>query len=84
MCRLVIAATTISIHALREESDQPDRHDQRGHGISIHALREESDQRQDQRRQRHEAISIHALREESDRHSWNQAAHLHDFNPRSP
>ncbi|ADB10231.1 Conserved hypothetical protein [Bifidobacterium dentium Bd1] len=33
----------ISIHALREESDQPTRFQAYGQQISIHALREESD-----------------------------------------
>ena len=55
----------ISIHALREESDQADQTLDQDAGISIHALREESDLRMgvsggDR------LISIHALREESD------------------
>ena len=33
----------ISIHALREEGDQPVPSDSRFHRISIHALREEGD-----------------------------------------
>ena len=61
------AAHTISIHALREESDKFEGDD---HGIdakiSIHALREESDLRQDLGRDTGHLISIHALREESD------------------
>ena len=56
----------ISIHALREESDQypcwriPERR------ISIHALREESDQSRKTKPGNYGTISIHALREESD------------------
>ena len=61
----------ISIHALREESDDSHGHEQFHLLISIHALREESDdvQRCDDLRG---GISIHALREESDEgvHRW--------------
>ena len=56
---------SISIHALREESDDDLRIHGFGHHISIHALREESDARLGA----DDAvlgISIHALREESD------------------
>ena len=56
---------TISIHALREESDAGSHARRRQHLISIHALREESDR---ELRAKHmtQRISIHALREESD------------------
>ena len=37
------ARSRISIHALREESDQPDKKERLVTNISIHALREESD-----------------------------------------
>ena len=55
----------ISIHALREESDDKNRRMSRHYVISIHALREESD---GVRRacDGQQFISIHALREESD------------------
>ena len=57
---------SISIHALREESDQEKlRASLDGAIISIHALREESDQF-NRARGVHQVISIHALREESD------------------
>ena len=55
----------ISIHALREESDQQPRHRKQQRDISIHALREESDL-VDAVGAPLDAISIHALREESD------------------
>ena len=60
-----IPAQVISIHALREESDQTLRHIEDGHMISIHALREESDGGL-REHHRDAFISIHALREESD------------------
>ena len=56
----------ISIHALREEGDNPHNADRilRRH-ISIHALREEGDALHHNVVFRH-CISIHALREEGD------------------
>ena len=59
------AAGEISIHALRKESDEPDKAYRFQQLISIHALRKESDFH------RHivnhkQIISIHALRKESD------------------
>ena len=56
----------ISIHALREESDETHSHVSRGGQISIHALREESDLKGLRTMLTINAISIHALREESD------------------
>ena len=57
----------ISIHALREEGDNPIRRKQRRpFPISIHALREEGDRRRPRQRPVG-GISIHALREEGDR-----------------
>ena len=58
---------TISIHALREESDAAacKTTDENGN-ISIHALREESDIQRNALSHRIRKISIHALREESD------------------
>ena len=57
----------ISIHALREESDQmPLYKCFNTLQISIHALREESDNYDDVEIQERIKISIHALREESD------------------
>ena len=56
---------TISIHALREESDCGRHLFQRPDRISIHALREESDLRKGPWAPS-PTISIHALREESD------------------
>ena len=74
----------ISIHALRKESDPPQKQEgQHNDPISIHALRKESDLRTARPYQRRE-ISIHALRKESDalasRHAWVHG----NFNPRSP
>ena len=57
----------ISIHALREEGDQPrQRHQPRAVHISIHALREEGDYGKDAQLTKAVEISIHALREEGD------------------
>ena len=55
----------ISIHALREESDEIASIFRVGDFISIHALREESDQGLNNGFDS-SVISIHALREESD------------------
>ena len=57
----------ISIHALREESDELLYNDKFKINISIHALREESDLYQTNLLSFYHWISIHALREESDR-----------------
>ena len=57
----------ISIHALREESDDIIQRELSKVEISIHALREESDEAAKQYAKRI-GISIHALREESDVH----------------
>ena len=73
----------ISIHALREESDEEVDGDWCGYGISIHALREESDSNVSFSGIRGN-ISIHALREESDANSRSPASHPNNFNPRSP
>ena len=63
--RSTISGISISIHALREESDSPcTDHALRG-VISIHALREESDASASFHVSLAD-ISIHALREESD------------------
>ena len=40
---LAVRLSTISIHALRKESDAVFNHLRNGVGISIHALRKESD-----------------------------------------
>ena len=57
----------ISIHALREEGDQPGAASGLpGQDISIHALREEGDSNAIPQPFRVHAISIHALREEGD------------------
>ena len=78
------AVASISIHALREESDCGVGIDQSSHvQISIHALREESDVF-------HVAvykdlgISIHALREESDQEEKQCHTEGLYFNPRPP
>ena len=57
----------ISIHALREESDQHAGEFVAEVRISIHALREESDVYSRLKEMCVPIISIHALREESDR-----------------
>ena len=57
----------ISIHALREESDEWERQKKQAIMISIHALREESDWQPDSTLCLAFLISIHALREESDK-----------------
>ena len=77
------AAYVISIHALREESDQSARHVQPQFHISIHALREESDPAA-LHHGRRVMISIHALREESDRSAGCRHCRCRYFNPRSP
>ena len=75
---------SISIHALREESDY--RQAVLAHGtirISIHALREESDQGGKVQAVL-TTISIHALREESDKLATDAPLPVVHFNPRSP
>ena len=63
----------ISIHALREESDQRRHNASRTQRhISIHALREESDAERTRFKIVFHIISIHALREESDQYNQNQ------------
>ena len=57
---------SISIHALRKESDTRLKLPANDVHISIHALRKESDLR-DLFGEHHVGISIHALRKESDR-----------------
>ena len=74
---------SISIHALREESDEVKALRDYLDTISIHALREESDGwRPETHRQR--LISIHALREESDSKCRVLGNRCIYFNPRSP
>ena len=79
------AIQIISIHALREESDEPSsliyiiRYT-----ISIHALREESDRQAVKDFAAKASISIHALREESDNGTDNVTLTIPNFNPRSP
>ena len=84
MLLYVLMRLSISIHALREESDLITDNAVITLKISIHALREESDL--DTLMQGHKAkISIHALREESD--VWRtpqMAIKIFYFNPRSP
>ena len=60
-----LGVITISIHALRKESDQKEYFDRLDGIISIHALRKESDGYV-QEVAEHVDISIHALRKESD------------------
>ena len=74
---------SISIHALREESDRHRRGHVDGSHISIHALREESDSEHGIV-DRSGMISIHALREESDNRRCASAETRCYFNPRSP
>ena len=57
---------TISIHALRKESDVVSEEDAAKAVISIHALRKESDLLHGLLRVESPRISIHALRKESD------------------
>ena len=75
--------TTISIHALREESDHFHSEIYIARHISIHALREESDIGGFQHLVPTE-ISIHALREESDQFYRGSNDDSVNFNPRSP
>ena len=77
--------TSISIHALREESDQPSVPSlPTVIAISIHALREESDT-PFSLIYYNAQISIHALREESDySRKYTPKLFYLDFNPRSP
>ena len=65
MFSFLVVVVFISIHALREESDQVARVSGAAGIISIHALREESDETERAWMLALE-ISIHALREESD------------------
>ena len=77
-------ASSISIHALREEGDQIlQRDDGVVCTISIHALREEGDQPPRIRGSR-PRISIHALREEGDHPGYNIGELLGNFYPRPP
>ncbi len=61
----MLAASMISIHALREEGDNGFRKVLYWSKISIHALREEGDESTDEVEVTDD-ISIHALREEGD------------------
>ena len=81
--KAVSLTDSISIHALREESDLRVGVSGGDRLISIHALREESDI--------HllahgttQVISIHALREESDSPAIRNVTPRRYFNPRSP
>ena len=80
-----IGCYTISIHALRKESDFPELWVREMPVlISIHALRKESDPDNTLNDGFTRRISIHALRKESDGMTvvfHHQAAY---FNPRSP
>ena len=73
----------ISIHALHEESDQPDCRPGGRPTISIHALHEESDLTINDP-DAPEIISIHALHEESDTVTTRSLRWPRNFNPRSP
>ena len=73
----------ISIHALREEGDQPTADDFNGVLISIHALREEGDSVSHSRKACC-SISIHALREEGDALGCIGGNVNVDFYPRPP
>ena len=75
--------TSISIHALREEGDQPLGWRFLRRSISIHALREEGDRPPITYRQI-AGISIHALREEGDRRGRCMCFRRLHFNPRPP
>ena len=71
--RALRRSSRISIHALREESDQRRHNASRTQRhISIHALREESDAERTRFKIVFHIISIHALREESDQYNQNQ------------
>ena len=61
-----ILKRSISIHALRKESDVSDCITPTGYAISIHALRKESDPYPRAGTLAAFSISIHALRKESD------------------
>ena len=73
----------ISIHALREEGDEPQVRRFSGSSISIHALREEGDFF-DGLSALERLISIHALREEGDQLSSFSLHKISDFYPRPP
>ena len=75
---LTFSAVTISIHALREESDTADDNTPNPESISIHALREESDPRDSGGLSR-QTISIHALREESDQETDGCSVYYCEF-----
>ena len=74
----------ISIHALREEGDLPEKDRQAVRSISIHALREEGDRHPAERRAGLLRISIHALREEGDGKISSIEGEPDNFYPRPP
>ena len=74
---------SISIHALRKESDLRHYADALADKISIHALRKESDENNGILI-RNYFISIHALRKESDEQQSAKEWKMTHFNPRSP
>ena len=75
--------TTISIHALLAESDDPAHRKAAIAAISIHALLAESDPARE-KSSCMDTISIHALLAESDRVLVQLCQHPGDFYPRSP
>ena len=79
----MMPTSSISIHALRKESDRIGFRTPIPLHISIHALRKESDQFADDVPVILD-ISIHALRKESDRMVPASPARRIYFNPRSP
>ena len=80
-----IAPAKISIHALREEGDEPATSNVTGSvGISIHALREEGDSVLDLKVPFIAPISIHALREEGDLFCEPLKSSFGHFYPRPP
>ena len=84
MCGLIIRATKISIHALREEGDYDVRNPLKLRQISIHALREEGDELARPIISEAMEISIHALREEGDLLRQRFDGITLDFYPRPP
>ena len=84
MCRLVIAATTISIHALRKESDPGVEACLGAWDISIHALRKESDLGYESHYDTPEEFQSTLSVRRATRGAASVLSVSRDFNPRSP
>ena len=82
--RQLLAAVTISIHALREESDLLSMGIVPGMCLFQSTPSARRATAEGSHHQPRAGISIHALREESDRAAWRSARPYSNFNPRPP